>query len=213
MPDIEYSVNSTKKMDDFLKSIEKKIVKLSFKQQVLFAVLTCEKLLPNYRQFSSIEKWGDIEVLEEAIVMMYQYLQDIELNDAELDGIYEKIAEITPSVEQFNGDMASYALDTCSAVSDAVEFLLSEDQSYLINIVSIAQETIDMFVQESEELDPTDEDLENKIAQSVFVKREYKRQNDILRKLLGAEIDLPFISAMRDFNNESGAIIELSLVS
>ncbi|RFS17701.1 DUF416 family protein [Emticicia sp. C21] len=200
-------------MDDFLKSIEKKIVKLSFKQQVLFAVLTCEKLLPNYRQFSNIEKWGDIEVLEEAIVMIYQYLQDIELNDTELDGIYEKITEITPNVEQFKGDLASYALDACSAVSDAVEFLLSEDQSYLINIVSIAQETIDMFVQESEDLDITDEDLENKIAQNVFVKREYKRQQDILRKLLGAEINLPFISAMRDFNNESGAIIELSSVT
>lgn len=200
-------------MDDLLKSIEKKIVKLSFKQQILFAVLTCEKLLPNYRQFSEIEKWGDIEVLEEAIVMIYQHLQDIDVNDEELDGIYEKISEITPNVEHFQGDLASYALDTCSAVSDAVEFLLSEDQSYLINIVSIAQETIDMFIQESEDLDPTDEDLENKIAQNEYMKREYKRQHEILRKLLGAEIDLPFISAMRDFNNSTGTIIELSLVN
>ncbi len=200
-------------MDDFLKSIEKKIVKLSFKQQILFAVLTCEKLLPNYRQFSEVEKWGNIEILEDAIVMIYQFLQDIEVNDAELDGIYEKIAEITPNVEHFKGELASYALDTCSAVSDAVEFLLSEDQSYLLNIISIAQETIDMFIQESEDLDPADPDLENKIAQNEFMKKEYKRQHDILRKLLGVEIDLPFISAMRDFNNQSGAIIELSLVN
>jgi uncharacterized protein YjaG (DUF416 family) len=200
-------------MDDFLKSIEKKIAKLSFKQQILFVVLTCEKLLPNYRQFSAIEKWGNIEVLEDAIVMIYQFLQDIEVNDAELDGIYEKITEITPDVEHFESDLASYALDACSAVSDAVEFLLSEDQSYLLNIVSIAQETIDMFVQESEDLDPSDADLENKIANSQYMKREYKRQHDVLRKLLGAEIDLPFISAMRDFNNSSGAIIELSLVN
>ncbi|GAB3513266.1 YjaG family protein [Emticicia fontis] len=200
-------------MDDFLKSIEKKIVKLSFKQQVLFAVLTCEKLLPNYRQFSDTEKWGNIEVLEDAIVMIYQYLQDIEVNDEELDAAYEKISEITPDVERFKGDLASYALDTCSAVSDAVEFLLSEDQSYLINIVSIAQETIDMFVQESEELDPIDEYLDKKIAQNQYMKREYKRQHEILRKLLGAEIDLPFISSMRDFNNSTGAIIELSLVN
>lgn len=200
-------------MDDFLESIEKKIVKLSFKQQVLFAVLTCEKLLPHYRQFSMVEKWGNIEVLEDAIVMIYQFLQDIEVNDEELDGMYEKIAEITPDVVRFEGDLASYALDTCSAVSDAVEFLLSEDQSYLINIASIARETIDMFVQESEELTTDDEDMENRIAQSPYVKREAKRQQDILRKLLGAEIDLPFISAMRDFNNSSGAIIELSLVN
>ena len=200
-------------MDDFLKSIEKKIVKLNFKQQVLFAVLTCEKLLPNYRQFSDTERWGNIEVLEDAIVIIYQYLQDIEVNDAELDGIYEKITEVTPNAENFEGDLASYALDTCSAVSDAVEFVLSEDQSYLINIVSIAMETIDMFIQESEDLDPMDEDLENKIAQSEYMKKEYKRQHELLRKLLGAEIDLPFISAMRQLNNSSGAIIELSLVN
>lgn len=206
-------INSTNKMDDFLKSIEKKIVKLSFKQQILFAVLTCEKLLPNYRQFSNSIKWGNIEILEEAIVMIYQFLQDIELNDAELDGIYEKIIEITPNVENFEGDLPSYALDTCSAISDAIEFLLSEDQSYLLNIVSIARDTIDMFIQESEDLDPKDEDLEDKIAQNEYMKKEYNRQHDILRKLLGAEITLPFISAMRELNNSSGAIIELSLVN
>jgi uncharacterized protein YjaG (DUF416 family) len=200
-------------MDDFLKSIEKKIVKLSFKQQVLFAVLTCEKLLPNYRQFSSMARWGNIEVLEEAIVMIYQFLQDIELNDVELDGIYEKIIEITPDVEKFEGDLASYALDTCSAISDAVEFVLSEDQSYLLNIASIARDTIDMFIQESVYLDLAGADLEEKIAENEYMKKEYKRQHDILRKLLGAEITLPFISAMRELNNRSGAIIELSLVS
>ncbi|RYU93579.1 DUF416 family protein [Emticicia agri] len=200
-------------MDEFLKSIEKKIVKLSFKQQILFGVLSCEKLLPNYRQFSSAVNWGNIEILEEAIVMIYQYLQDIELNEGELDSIYEKIIEITPNVENFEGDLAAYALDTCSAVADAVEFLLSEDQSYVLNIASIVRDTIDMFIQESEELDIADENADQKIVQHEYMKRETKRQHEILRRLLGAEIDLPFISAMRDLNNSYGPIIELSLVS
>ncbi|MBA4849447.1 DUF416 family protein [Emticicia sp. BO119] len=199
-------------MDDFLKSIEKKIVKLSFKQQVLFAVLTCEKLLPNYREFSSIVRWGSIEVLEEAIVMIYQYLQDIELDDTELDGIYEKIIEITPNIENFESDLASYALDTCSAISDAIEFLLSEDQSYVLNIASIARDTVDMFIQESIYSEILPDDSEAKIAENEYMKKEYRRQHDILRKLLGAEITLPFISTMRELNNSSGSIIELSLV-
>ena len=199
-------------MDDFLKSVESKITKLSFKQQVLFAVLICEKLLPNYRQFSERENWGNIEVLEEAIVMLYQFLQDIELNDEELDGIYEKIIEITPDVEQFEGDMASYALDTCSAVSDSVEFLLSEDLSYLLNIASIARDTVDTFAQETEDVDFSDVNFETRIAESAYVQKEFKRQHDLLDKLAGAEIDLPFITSMRELNNSSGAIIDIALV-
>jgi uncharacterized protein YjaG (DUF416 family) len=199
-------------MDDFLRSIESKIVKLDFKQQVLFAVLICEKLLPNYRQFSEREEWGNIEVLEEAIVILYQFLQDIDLNDTELDGIYEKIIEITPDVTSFEGELASYALDACSVVSDSVEFLLSEDLSYLLNIASIARDTVDTFAQESEELNPGDEDFEARIAQNFYMQKEYKRQHEVLDKLAGAEINLPFISAMREFNNRSGAIIDLALV-
>lgn len=199
-------------MDDFLKSVEGKITKLDFKQQVLFAVLICEKLLPNYRQFSEKEEWGNIEILEEAIVMLYQFLQDIDLNDAELDGIYEKIIEVTPDVGQFEGDLASYALDTCSAVSDSVEFLLSEDLSYLLNIASIARDTVDTFVQESELAGDFDDDFEMKIAQNEYMQKEFRRQHDLLDKLAGAEIDLPFISSMRELNNRSGVIIDLALV-
>ncbi len=199
-------------MDEFLKSVEGKITKLDFKQQVLFAVLICEKLLPNYRQFNEKEEWGNIEILEEAIVMLYQFLQDIDLNDAELDGIYEKIIEVTPDVGLFEGDLASYALDTCSAVSDSVEFLLSEDLSYLLNIASIARDTVDTFVQESELAGDFGDDFEMKIAQNEYMQREFKRQHDLLDKLAGAEIDLPFISSMRELNNSSGAIIDLALV-
>lgn len=199
-------------MDDFLKSIETKITKLDFKQQVLFAVLICEKLLPNYRQFSEKENWGDIEILEEAIVMLYQFLQDIDLNDAELDGIYEKIIEVTPDVVRFEGDLASYALDACSAVSDSIEFLLSEDLSYLLNIASIARDTVDTFAQETEEMGNYDDDFDTRIAQNSYMQKEVKRQHDLLDKLAGAEIDLPFISAMRELNNSSGAIIDLALV-
>lgn len=199
-------------MDDFLKSIETKISKLDFKQQVLFAVLICEKLLPNYRQFSEKENWGDIEILEEAIVMLYQFLQDIDLNDTELDGIYEKIIEVTPDVVRFEGDLASYALDACSAVSDSIEFLLSEDLSYLLNIASIARDTVDTFAQETEETGNYDDDFDTRIAQNSYMQKEVKRQHDLLDKLAGAEIDLPFISAMRELNNSSGAIIDLALV-
>ncbi len=199
-------------MDDFLKSIETKISKLDFKQQVLFAVLICEKLLPNYRQFSEKENWGDIEILEEAIVMLYQFLQDIDLNDTELDGIYEKIIEVTPDVVRFEGDLASYALDACSAVSDSIEFLLSEDLSYLLNIASIARDTVDTFAQETEETGNYDDDFDTRVAQNSYMQKEVKRQHDLLDKLAGAEIDLPFISAMRELNNSSGAIIDLALV-
>ena len=199
-------------MDYFLKSIEDKVKNLSLKQQVLFAVLTCEKLLPNYIQFSNQEKWGSVEVLEEAIVMLYQYLQDIELNDAELDSIYEKIYDVSPHTEDFKGILTPFALDACSAIAESVEFLLSEDLSYLMNVVSIARDTVDMFVLESGEFEVSDEALETKIENNAFMQKEKKRQHDILDKLAGAEIDLPFISAIRELNNSSGEIIDLALI-
>lgn len=195
-------------MDRFLEIIKKSIEGNTYTNQCLFGVMTCEKLLPNYVFFSKRNHWGDTNILEKGLVSMYDFIYKSHISKEELRELQGEIEDITPDLDDFNDFSASYALDTCCAFIESINFILTFKMDNLLNISSFARDTVDMFVQEYRGLDPNDSNLELLILEDKYYVNECNRQQALAeyiknRKSLGIE-EIP---KLREINNAFGSII------
>ena len=200
-------------MDIFLIEIEKRLKLLPNDNKVLFSALTCEKLLLNYNYFSSLENWGDKSILDDPMVLYYEFIKNNIIDEIELERISRLIEDIAPDTEDFNSPLVSYALDACCAFEDTINFLKTFDYHYVLNVSSYARDTVDMFIQEIENLDPNDIFLDKKIHQNKYYQNEFNRQKNILNYLSNiTEITPNVITELRSINSEYGNIIDLSIL-
>jgi uncharacterized protein len=194
----------------YIPEIEKELNTILDRNKILFIALVCRKMLPHYILFSEKEGWGDIEILEKAINLMFKSaINGFEEHKYEAEKLSESIDEICPDLDDFEG-IASYALDTCIAIDEALRFIISEDKENINNAFTSVFDTVDMFIQVVEDLDPNDENLDNIILNNPIMIREIKRQNDILRAVKDLKvISTELIENLKNEDDKRGEIINL----
>jgi uncharacterized protein YjaG (DUF416 family) len=171
-------------MDKFREEIKSSLSTISSKGHVLFAVLICERLYPNYVAFQKTFNWGNHEVLQEAIALLRQYLIKEDLfEESEIEEIIERVDTITPHTEKFPGIITSFALDACTSVYSTLSYLLDKNVDNIADVASYARDTVDMYIQEIEDLKANDPKLEEKIAGNEFMILERRAQRELLKKL------------------------------
>ncbi|MGN8071583.1 DUF416 family protein [Mucilaginibacter sp. 22184] len=188
-------------MDIYRKEIEVDLIKLSHTGRLLFAVLTSERLYPNYVLFQNQNGWGNNEVLQQAIVLIYESI--LHPDKMDLRFIEDAISEvdlITPDTEQFPGILTSFVLDACTSVYSTLSYLLDHKLDNIIDVATYARDTVDMYIQERDDMGYQDPDFEIKIANDRFMVAEKKRQKDLaisLSKMSDAEM-VSSINILRD---------------
>jgi uncharacterized protein YjaG (DUF416 family) len=201
-------------MDKFLASIEKQLEKLSHRHRVLFTALTCEKMIPSFRAFSSKMRWGNVEIMEEALILQYQYINSGQKSDSEIDDLYSSLEINTPNNDDFDDISTSYAIDSCVVFLESMAFLKTGHIHHSLNVASSARDTIDMFIQEKESIDPNDSNLETLILSDPYMLKEQKRQNAILSALSESPvINSESIQRLRELNDGFGLVIDIEFIS
>jgi len=163
--------------------------KLDYTKQLAFAYLTCERLYPNYIYFSKNFNFGDKATLREAINFIHRALLRSELStdflsEQEISTLLHNVDLNTPFPHNFATITASSALDACAVISETLEFLLDKNESRLNAISTCATDTVDMFVQERDDLDfNTDAGFEKKIFNDELMQREIHIQKGIIEYL------------------------------
>jgi hypothetical protein len=152
---------------------------LDFPQQGLFACLLVEKMQANFDYYFSQEE----EKTEAATAILnacFDYIiafPDTKKNS--LSSFLEQIEALTPDLDEEEG-AAAYAFDFCIACYALLRLLRDFDIQELEAVIEQAIATVDMFIQEYLDLDPSDAELENKIADSPFMLNEVERQQALL---------------------------------
>jgi uncharacterized protein YjaG (DUF416 family) len=191
--------------------IEQLIHHLSDRQKAAFAGFTCEKLYPQYVAFCQAANWGSPVVFERGVALLFQAAQQ----DIPADIVrawLERLEQVAPDAAKFQVALAPYALDACIALEQALLFLLNKQEAYLLYSTTAATDAVDMFVQESLDLDPNQRNLDAVIDASPFMQRELARQRRVAEALLSLwELDDEQIAELRQFNGTEG-IIDLSLL-
>ena len=152
-----------------------KLKQLDFSKQAAFAYLICERLYPNYVDFSNKYGFGETIILRKAID--YLYINLFEINPDKINFFLKEVDKNTPDTEDFETVMVSPALDACTAIQDSLYFLVDNNFSRIINISTYATGTVSVYIQENEILDSqTDENLPQKIDHHLLMQKEVALQ-------------------------------------
>ena len=102
-----------------------------------------------------------------------------------------------PDTEDFDSLIVSPALDASSAALSLLEYLNTSDLSRVGEVAALCCDSVDMYVQEIDGLNPGSKTLEADILKHPLMQRELKRQRDDLQRLGGLSLTREAIESVR----------------
>lgn len=183
---------------------------LSPRHRAAFAAAVCERLLPNYVAFSRETGWGEPEVLRTVLDEVWAFVRGATLASRALREREAQVERATPDTEDFDTYLVSPALDAGAALLAALECVRTTDASKAAEAAGMARDTVDMYVQELEDMSPGDRELEEKILNHPLMVRELERQEADLLALRQAEvIDDALVARLRALGQDGPSNIGL----
>ncbi|WP_394974850.1 DUF416 family protein [uncultured Croceitalea sp.] len=174
-------------MDKYAVRLKENVEKLSAKNKLLFAFWVSKRLFHNYVFFNEKTSYGDIDVMLDALNQIEKYINNSTVDNDEILNTITVVEANTPDTNNFDTILASFALDACSALIESLNFIIDQDIKYIVNVGVFARDTIDMFIQELEDMDYDDSNFESKIKNHTLMKQEMSDQNVMLSKLSNDE--------------------------
>lgn len=162
------------------KALQARLTRLDRKQRLAFGASCCERLLPNYSAFQQDTGWGDIFPVRRALdfVWSFLYRESIDLEDAER--ITAACEAVAPSSDDFESLYVTAAQDACFAVCSLVDCLRQDDVERIVQVATYATDSVDLYVQEVENMAANDPQLEQKILAHRLMQRELSTQEQTL---------------------------------
>ena len=188
-----------------------KLKKLDFSKQRAFAYLTCERLFPNYVYFSKNYGFGNTHVLREAIDYIYNNLFSNTTDKIKIDSLINNVDKNIPEPVHYDTILASSALDACTVIIEALNFLIDKQLPRLDDISTMATDTADMYIQDKEALDyNTDIHFQQKIDDHPLMIKEIAIQKGIISYLANINnIELSDIDTLLELQGNKKGSLEL----
>ena len=143
--------------------LKKTLVQLELHQQLAFGTACSERLLPIYRSFSSEASWGEPETLREGLDLLWRIVSAGELDELLVRGSISNCEKQAPHSDDFDFLYTSPAQNAVFSICGLLDFLLDLDLGGVILAAGYPVDSIDLLVQEQEDLDPRDPQLEERI--------------------------------------------------
>lgn len=186
-------------------ALRKKLDLMRDQQQLAFGASCCTRLLPNYLAFLNDTGWGDIKPLRESLALVWAFLEG-QAYSAETVKQLTALCEVaTPDSDDFTSLYVSFAQDACFSICGLLDFLLGSDAGKIVQAATYATDSVDLYVQEIENMDPNSPDLERRILAHPLMQRELQKQRENLESIAQAPIlDASFLTQLRDSSNNKG---------
>ncbi|MGI4832309.1 MAG: DUF416 family protein [Janthinobacterium lividum] len=184
--------------------LEPLLFRLPITHQAVLAALTCEKMLPAISRFDEPESKRGRPLFEEAIAAMLAFGLSRALPITAYQQLQDQLAAFWPDLDKSDNDFASYAFDACGALSEALLLVEEQGVAHLLNCLTAATDTVDMYVQDLQELTLSPGDLNAFIDASPTMKQERHRQQVLTQELLErAALDDEFLTHLRQLNEQA----------
>lgn len=148
----------------------------------------CERMLPNYRSFQVDTGYGDVAPMRNALDAVWKWIEDGRAVP-DLAVLASACEQQSPDTAEFLSIYTSAALDAATATAATLEALADATAKSVIDVASLARDTIDLFVQETEGLDPNDANLERRIIEHRLMQSELRTQKESLALLRNLQED------------------------
>jgi uncharacterized protein YjaG (DUF416 family) len=163
--------------------LEQRLFVLSKMHCLAFAATCAERLLPNYSAFQRASQWGSVEVLRSSLDSVWRLLSGESVSEEVVLEQISKCDSVLPDTEEFDSPLTSSALDAGSAVVETLKIVIDGSPRRAAVVASFCTDTIDMFIQQRDELDPGDTDLDWRIARDPLMVQELANQEGVLSVL------------------------------
>lgn len=164
-------------------SLMERLSRLEKRGWVVFSLACTERMLPNYRRFAIDHNWGDVQPLIAALDSGWTWLERGQVDEVSLQDILGACQVQAPNTEDFDSVYVSPALDAACAAEGVVRLLLESDPRFVLEIATLAVDTVDMYVQELEGMTPESSDLEERIRLHPLMQAELLNQRSILEAI------------------------------
>lgn len=176
-----------KRLSDFLKRLESELRGLSHSGRLAFAASCCERAYPNYLIFFQRTHWGGPAALRASLNKVWDFIEGSIRASEDIGELELKCEAVTPDLDNFSTSdidvLAGAAQEAAFMVRLLLQFCRDNQVSYGMRITTFARDTIDMYVQVAENLDPSDTELDTKVAQHPLMRQEIRNQENDLLKL------------------------------
>jgi len=200
-------------MNSFEVGIKNRLLSLPEKGRILFSILTCEKLYPHYVAFERKYGWGNSEILASGISLVYEYLinRDI-ISKEDIQNMISEIDLATPDTEDFGELLGSFALNAATAIYSTLQYLLTGNINDIMDVVVYTFDTIDLFIQEKENMSTLDPSREIQIENDGFMIAEREKETDLIH-LISKMDNIVITDSLLDTLRSDSPIIDLSLLN
>jgi uncharacterized protein YjaG (DUF416 family) len=184
---VQKSLSKQKNGSDSMNSLlESKLQELPHSHRLAFAASCCERAYPNYVVFFQLARWGGPATLRASLNRVWDSIGGSTGALDDLAELEQKSEAVTPDLDDFSTSdidiQAAAAQEAAFMVRLLLQFCRDNQLSYARRITTFARDTIDMYVQAIEKLDPADPRLDEKIAQHpLMVEEIQKQESDLLR--------------------------------
>jgi len=161
----------------------KLLLGLGEQQRLVFGLACSERLYPNYVVFASEEGWGEPKTLRAALDLAWDAVLGQPPSPELLRQLQKRVEAAEPDTEKFETILVSSALDAAATAGLLLKLLEANEPDVAVEIASLSRDTVDMYIQAIEHLEPSDPALEKKILLHRLMQAELRRQRDDLRML------------------------------
>jgi len=192
------------------------LLKMDPSRMLAFGLLCAERMLPNYIAFQRQFGWGDTVKLQDALALASKVAFDQFSRPHNTNFLIESCESQAPSSDQFDSLLVTAAQDVCFAICCLLDFINDVDVEKIVQAATYSIDSIDLYVQEIEKMNPEDPRLEGKILLHPLMQEELKAQHcDLKDLLLAPELSEDLLNKLRSNSKkkELGTLRALSLDS
>jgi uncharacterized protein YjaG (DUF416 family) len=196
-------------MDKYRLFIKTKIHFLTYQKKILLCLLLCERLIENYDFFSKRYNYGNVNILKKTIDDLFSEVEK-NISRYNVEDLISKIEEVTPDTEDYETIYVSFALDACTSIMSTLQYINDKNDDNVVDVVLYSRDTVDMFIQEKDDLNLSPIEVNEYIEKDIFMKNEKKYQAELIEYLQRTDnISFNEISLLR---NNRKSPIDLNLL-
>lgn len=169
--------------------LKQKLVKLPFWKQLVFLLIVCQRLIPSFRAFSAETGFQGQNQLTSLLSKAWDLLSN-GISNTDLSSEAALAESIAPDTENFDSVLVSSALDAAVATCLLMRAFGDQQTDSIVEAVTLVRDSVDMYVQEMEDMDPAAPDLEENILGHELMQKELRRQREDLEFLEKLDDDI-----------------------
>ncbi|MEC4728448.1 YjaG family protein [Shewanella sp. D64] len=175
----------------------KRVKALDFQQKKVFAIALCQRMLPNYKLFSEVCEFGDPQVLDTVLNLLWQSSYDSKLK-LNIDIYLERLELITPDPANFDVYGVYPAMDATTALIALLSALQSKIEEDIVNISKLSSSTVANYIEAISDVDLDEDAFDDYIFNHEVMLDEKALQESLLTLIEdNPKLNAEFIKSLR----------------